>query len=169
MAPCRQGRPCSASVQTALMLRWWAAPRIRLPATLRDVFTVRLAGFGDGHLANPDDIKTVFAGDPRIYHAGEANSVLGGILGRSSVLVLDGDLHRDRRRLMLAPFTRGRWPASTILIAEIAAANIAGWPVGTEFAVRPRMSSTLEVILRTTIGASDPDHWPRCATSCRDC
>lgn len=153
------GPALPASVQTALMLRWWAACAFACQRRYGDVFTVRLAGFGDGvYLANPDDIKTVFAGDPRIYHAGEANSVLGGILGRSSVLVLDGDLHRDRRRLMLAPFTREAVARQHDLIAEIAAANIAGWPVGTEFAVRPRMSQiTLEVILRTTIGASDPD------------
>ena len=42
-------------------------------------------------------------------------------------------------------------------MAEIAAANIAGWPVGNEFAVAPKMSEiTLEVILRTVIGATDP-------------
>ena len=40
---------------------------------------------------------------------------------------------------------------------EIAAANIATWPVNTEFPVAPKMSEiTLEVILRTVIGASDP-------------
>jgi cytochrome P450 len=42
-------------------------------------------------------------------------------------------------------------------MAEIAAANIAGWPVGQPFSVAPKMSEiTLEVILRTVIGASDP-------------
>ena len=148
-----------ASVQTALMLRWWSACAFACQRRYGDVFTVRLAGFGDGvYLANPDDIKTVFAGDPRIYHAGEANSVLAGILGRSSVLVLDDDLHRDRRRLMLAPFHRDAVARQNGLIAQIAAANVAGWPVGTEFAVGPKMSQiTLEVILRTAIGASDPD------------
>src|SRR6185437_454363 len=43
------------------------------------------------------------------------------------------------------------------LMAEIAATNIAGWSVGRPFAVAPKMSEiTLEVILRTVIGASDP-------------
>ena len=56
------------------------------------------------YLADPADIKTVFAGDPAVFHAGEANSMLAGLLGKSSVLVIDEDLHRDRRRLMLAPF-----------------------------------------------------------------
>lgn len=58
----------------------------------------------------------------------------------------------------MAPFSRDSVARQTALIAEIAAANIAGWPVGTEFPVAPKMSEiTLEVILRTAIGASDPD------------
>lgn len=152
------GPPLPAAVQTALMLRWWSACAFVCQRRYGDVFTVRLAGFGPGvYLANPEDIKTVFAGDPRTYHAGEANSVLSGMLGPSSVLVLDEDVHRDRRRLMLAPFHRDTVARQSGLIAEIAAANIAGWPVGTEFPVAPKMSEiTLEVILRTAIGASDP-------------
>ena len=148
-----------ASVQTALMLRWWSACAFACRRRYGDVFTVHLAGFGTGvYLADPDDVKTVFAGDPRIYHAGEANSVLSGVLGRSSVLVVDGDVHRDRRRLMLAPFHRDAVARQSGVIAQIAADNVAGWPVGVEFPVAPKMSEiTLEVILRTAIGASDPN------------
>jgi cytochrome P450 len=122
------------------------------------VFTVQLAGFGPGvYLANPDDIKTVFTGDPRTFHAGEAYSMLAGMLGPSSVVLLDGDLHRDRRRLMMAPFRLEAVARQHQLIGEIAAAHVAGWPVGVEFPVAPKMAEiTLEVILRTVIGASDP-------------
>ena len=148
-----------ASVQTALILRWWSACAFACRRRYGDVFTVHLTGFGKGvYLADPDHIKTVFAGDPRIYHAGEANSVLAGVLGRSSVLVVDGDVHRERRRLMLAPFHRDAVAQQSGVIAEIAADNVTGWPVGTEFPVAPKMSEiTLEIILRTAIGASDPD------------
>ena len=34
------------------------------------------------YLADPADIKTVFAGDPRVFHAGEANSMLSGTARR---------------------------------------------------------------------------------------
>ena len=58
---------------------------------------------------------------------------------------------------MMAPFHRDAVARQTGLITEIAAANIAAWPIGTEFSVDPKMSEiTLEVILRTAIGASDP-------------
>src|SRR6476620_8998679 len=58
---------------------------------------------------------------------------------------------------MLPPFHRDAVASQAELMAEIAAANIAGWPVGQPFSVAPKMSEiTLEVILRTVIGASDP-------------
>ncbi|BBZ75439.1 putative cytochrome P450 135B1 [Mycolicibacterium anyangense] len=122
------------------------------------MFTVRIAGMGTiVYLADPADIKKVFAGDPATFHAGEANSMLVGLLGPASVLVIDDDVHRDRRKLMLEPFTRDAVARQTAIMAEIAAADIATWPVRTPFAVAPRMSQiTLEVILRTVIGATDP-------------
>ena len=122
-----------------------------------DVFTLRVSAMGTlVYLARPEDITTVFAGDPSVYHAGEANSMLAGLLGSSSVLVVDDAEHRERRRLMLAPFRREAVARQTGLIARIAADNIAGWPVGRTVAVAPRMSEiTLEVILRTVIGATD--------------
>jgi cytochrome P450 len=122
------------------------------------VFTLRNSLMGTlVYLADPADIKTVFAGDPDNFHAGEANSMLGGLLGDTSVLVVDGDVHRDRRRLMMAPFHRDAVARQETLMAQIAADNIAGWPVGRPFPAAPKMSQiTLEVILRTVIGASDP-------------
>ena len=109
------------------------------------------------YLADPAEIKKVFAGDPSVFHAGEANAMLAGLLGDTSVLVIDDDVHRDRRRLMLPPFHRDAVAKQAEQMAQIAADNIAGWPVGTDFAVAPKMSEiTLEVILRTVIGASDP-------------
>ena len=152
------GPPLPASVQTVLMLRYW--PRFISACARRygKVFTVRALTVPPMvYLADPAEIKKVFAGDPSVFHAGEANAMLTGMLGESSVLVIDDDVHRDRRRLMLPPFHRDAVAKQAELMAEIAAANIAGWPVGRPFAVAPKMSEiTLEVILRTVIGATDP-------------
>ncbi|BBX07363.1 putative cytochrome P450 135B1 [Mycolicibacterium aichiense] len=141
-----------------LMLRYW--PRFVSACRRRygHTFTLRIAGMGTlVYLDDPADIKQVFAGDPAIYHAGEANSMLSGLLGPASVLVVDDEVHRDRRRLMLEPFHRDAVARQTKVMAEIAAANIADWPVGTAFPVAPKMSQiTLEVIMRLVIGASDP-------------
>lgn len=134
--------------------RFIAACRRRYGPT----FTLRVAGMGTVvYLTDPADIKAVFAGDPGTFHAGEANSMLTGLLGETSVLVVDDEVHRDRRRLMLAPFARDAVAEQVDLIAGIAADNIAGWPTGRPFAAAPKMSEiTLEVILRTVIGTTDP-------------
>lgn len=144
--------------QTVLMMRYW--PRFVSACGRRygSVFVLRVAHAGTMvYLSDPAEIKKVFAGDPSVFHAGEANAMLRGLLGDSSVLVIDDDVHRDRRRLMMAPFHRDAVSRQTEVMAEIAAAKIAEWPVGQRFSVAPRMSEiTLEVILRTVVGASDP-------------
>ncbi|CDP85303.1 MULTISPECIES: cytochrome P450 [Mycolicibacterium] len=151
------GPPLPRVVQAGLMMHYW--PRFVSSCRRRygDVFTLRVAAMGTMvYLANPADIKVVFAGDPTIFHAGEANSVLSSLLGTSSVLVIDEDEHHERRRQMLPPFHRDAVARQTEIMAEIAAANVAGWPVGTPFPAAPKMAEiTLEVILRTVIGASD--------------
>lgn len=134
--------------------RFIAACRRRYGST----FTLHVAGMGTAvYVTDPADIKTVFAGDPRIFHAGEANSMLKGLLGDTSVLVVDDDLHRDRRRVMMAPFARDAVAGQAPVMAQVAADNIDGWPVGRTFPAAPKMAEiTLEIILRTVIGASDP-------------
>src|ERR1700737_962158 len=147
-----------AWVQAYLLFRHW--PRFVSACRRRygNVFTLRIASWGTiVYLADPADIKKVLAGDASIYHAGEANSILSGLLGDSSVLVIDDDVHRERRRMMMPPFHRDAVARQAAVMVEVAAENIAGWPVGKEFAVVRKMSEiTLEVILRTVIGASDP-------------
>jgi cytochrome P450 len=160
------GPPLPRAAQAALLARYW--PRFVAACHRRygDVFTLRVSSVGTiVYLADPADIKNVFAGSPRIFHAGEANSMLSGLLGDSSVLVVDDEVHAERRRLMLAPFTRHAVDRQAAAMAEIAAASIASWPVGRNFAVAPWMSAlTLEVILRTVIGASDPERLARLRT-----
>src|SRR5262245_21283716 len=145
-------------LQTSVFNQYW--PRFVTACGRRygNVFTIRTAMTPPMvYLTDPAEIKKVFAGDPSVFHAGEANSMLGGLLGGSSVLVIDDDVHRLRRRMMLPPFHRDAVARQAGLMAEIAATNIAGWPVGRPFAVAPKMSEiTLDVILRTVIGASDP-------------
>ncbi len=147
-----------SAVQAMLMLR--CGPRYIGACKRRygSTFTLRVTGMGTiVYVTDPADIKTVFAGDPRIFHAGEANSMLKGLLGDTSVLVVDDDLHRERRRVMLAPFARDAVAGQAAVMAQVAADNIDAWPVGQTFAAAPKMAEiTLEIILRTVIGASDP-------------
>ena len=53
---------------------------------------------------DPAQVKEVFQGSSDQLHAGEANALLGPIVGERSVLLLDGAEHLRHRRLMLPPF-----------------------------------------------------------------
>ena len=55
---------------------------------------------------DPALVKELFQGPDEQLHAGEANALLGPILGQRSVLLLDGAEHLRHRRLMLRPVPR---------------------------------------------------------------
>jgi cytochrome P450 family 135 len=122
-----------------------------------DMFTLRIANEGTWvFLADPDAIKQVFTGDPRVLHAGEANVVVLPLLGHHSVLVLDEAAHMSQRKLMLPPFHGERMRGYEETMAEVAAEEIESWPAGQPYAVRPAMQRiTLEVIIRTVFGVQD--------------
>ncbi len=90
-----------------------------------DMFTIRLAYEGTWvMLADPDAVKQVFTGDPKVFHAGEGNQILGTVLGENSILVLDEKPHMSQRKLLLPPFHGERMQAYGETMAEIAAAEI---------------------------------------------
>jgi cytochrome P450 len=102
---------------------------------------------------DPELIKQVFQGSARQLHAGEANALLGPILGRRSVLLLDEDEHLRHRRLMLPSFHGPRIQAYEELMRAAADAEIDSWPVGEPFALLPSMQSlTLKVIIQAVFG-----------------
>ena len=123
-----------------------------------DTFTLRPLGLGDVvTIASPQTIKQIFGGVRDVFHAGEANAVMGPIIGKSSLLTLDGERHLRHRRMLTAPFHGEAVRAYRERVEAITATEVQRWPVGQEFAIRPRMQAiTLEVILQAVVGVSDP-------------
>ncbi len=106
--------------------------------------------------ADPEAVRQVFTGDPRLLHAGAGNVVLAPILGSRSVLLLDGPEHLRQRRLMLPPFHGERMRHYGEVMTRAAERAIEGWPRGRRFAVLPSMQAvTLEVILRAVFGITE--------------
>ena len=114
-------------------------------------------------MARPDLVKEVFAGAPSVFHAGEANAtVLEPALGPNSVLTLDDEPHMRQRKLLLPPFHGERVQRYGELIAEITRQEMASWPVGEPFAMRPHTQRiTLAVILRAVFGVHDQARFER--------
>jgi cytochrome P450 len=127
------------------------------------MFTYRLAHEGTWvFISDPEAIKQVFTGDPRLLHAGAANIVLLPVLGEHSVLLLDEPEHMTQRKLMLPPFHGKRMQAYREVMAEVAAREIDRWPVDEPIRMRPRMQAvTLEVILRAVFGVGEGERLTR--------
>jgi cytochrome P450 family 135 len=126
-------------------------------------FTVNFAPYGQVvYLADPRDIRTVFAGEATTFHTGEARAPLADVLGAHSLLLLDEDEHLQERKLMLPPFHGERLRAYEDAMAGITAEEVESIPRGRPVALRPHMQAiTLEVILRVVIGTREPERLAR--------
>ncbi|MEA2480312.1 MAG: cytochrome family [Thermoleophilaceae bacterium] len=107
-------------------------------------------------LFDPEDVKRVFRAPPAEMRAGEANALLGPVLGERSLLLLDGAEHLRQRKLMLPPFHGDRLRGHVDTMRTAADRAIDSWPVGSEFTLIPSMQTlTLEVIMRAVFGVHD--------------
>jgi len=145
------------AVQTLLWFRRAQWMLERCQARYGDMFTLKIANEGTWVMvSDPDAVKQVFTGDPRVLHAGEGNRVLLPVLGRNSVLLLDEAPHLSQRKLLLPAFHGERMQRYGELMAKLAAQEIERWPLGEPYPLRPRMQAvTLEIILRAVFGEAD--------------
>jgi cytochrome P450 len=105
---------------------------------------------------DPELVKALFRGPPDQLRAGEANALLGPVVGERSVLLLDGAEHLRQRRLMLPAFHGERMRAYEEVMREATDQAIDAWPVGEEFQLLPwTQSLTLDVIMRTVFGVGE--------------
>ena len=111
--------------------------------------------FDDGFVMvfDPALVRQVFQGSPTQLHAGEANALLGPIVGTRSVLLLDEAEHLRHRRLMLPPFHGERMRAYAEVIEAATDAELERWPVGETFTLLESMQTlTLRVIVQAVFG-----------------
>ncbi|HSS05290.1 MAG TPA: cytochrome P450 [Solirubrobacterales bacterium] len=157
----RRGLPPGPRLPRAVQTAIWSRQARRMLYACQDrygdIFTVRIIREGTWvMLADPDAVKQVFTGDPRVFHAGEGNQIIEPLLGSSSLLVLDEKAHMSQRKLLLPPFHGERMKAYGETMSEIASREIDSWPTGVPYELRPRMQAmTLEIILRTVFGVHE--------------
>ncbi len=153
------GPPLPLALQTALF--WMRIDRFLRLCRRRygETFTIRVFPWGDVVVvSDPEDLRTVFAGDPRAWRAGESYDLLAPLIGRRSVVVLDGAEHLTVRKRMLPPFHGEAVRRHEQLIESIAAQEVAGWPEERPFQLVERMRAiTLEVMLQAVIGVQHPE------------
>jgi cytochrome P450 len=152
--------PGPRAPQPLQTLRWVVRPSAYMEECQRrygDSFTLRIANEGRWvFITEPEAIKQVFTGDPRLLHAGEANVVLLPVLGSNSVLLLDEAAHMGQRKLMLPSFHGDRLRGYAETMREVTEEAVGSWPLGEPLATRPLMQTlTLEIIMRTVFGVQD--------------
>ena len=157
MAALPAGPTESPVVQTA---RWVARP-IRFLEDCRrrygDVFSVKFQGFRTPlvMVARPDVIRALY-GERRHRMPPGRTLTLRPLVGARSLLLLEGDEHLSRRRLMTPPFHGERMRVYEAVMRDAAARELARWPEGRPFPVHPSMQAiTLDVILRAVFGVAD--------------
>ncbi len=155
--------PAGPRLPSELQALGWALRPLPFMASCRrrygDIFTLRVRrGRPWVFLSNPEDVGRVLTIAPELVRAGagEANPLLGPLLGPRSVMLLDEPEHMTHRRFMLPSFHGEKMRAYGEMMVEVARAEIARWPVGEPFALWPRMQAiSNEVVMRATFGSTE--------------
>jgi cytochrome P450 family 135 len=144
----------------AQTLEWILDPKgfmTRCRRRYGDTFSVRLGPSTEVvFLSDPAAAAEVFQGPPEQMNMGDINGLFRRVLGRNSLLVLDGAEHMRQRRLLLPPFHGERIATHRDAMVRAAEDDVASWPLGEPFALQPRMQAmTLNVVLRAVFGLED--------------
>jgi cytochrome P450 len=126
-------------------------------AEIGDAFSVSFVGFERPMvlISDPAAVKALYTERRNGLPPGRSFQ-LEPVLGARSVLLLEGEEHIARRRLMLPPFHGERMRSYEGIVEEIVTAEIDSWPLGREFPIHERMQAvTLEVILRAVFGVAE--------------
>jgi cytochrome P450 len=164
--------PPGPSLPSTLQAIGWALRPLPLMASSRrrygDTFTLRVRhGRPWVFLSDPEDVGSVLTIAPELVRAGagEANPLLGPLLGPRSVMLLDEPEHMTHRRFMLPSFHGARMRAYGEMMVEVTRKEIARWPVDEPFALWPRMQAiSNEVVMRATFGSTDGQRMQRLRT-----
>ncbi len=130
-----------------------------------DIFTLRVRkGNPWVFVSSPADVGKVLTISPELVRAGagEANPLLGPLLGPRSVMLLDEPEHMTHRKFMLPSFHGKRMQGYGEMMVDVAREDIARWPVGEPLALWPRMQSiSNEVVMRAVFGTTEGQHMER--------
>ena len=155
-----RGLPPGPRMPSPLQAAGWALRPLafmeRCGRLYGELFTLRVRhGRPWVFLTNPRHAKEVFTAAPELMRAGagEANPLLGPLLGSRSVMLLDEPQHMDDRKRLLPAFHGTRMQEYGEMMADVARREIERWPVGEPFALWPRMQAiSLEVVMRAVFG-----------------
>jgi cytochrome P450 len=152
--------PAGPATPALLQLaEYWLRPLPLLERCHRrygDVFTLRLGFLGTTVvLAAPADIRRVYTAPPGVLLGGAANTLLEPLMGRNSLILLDGAAYNRQRKLLAPPLGAERMALYTDAVKDATDAVIDGWRDGEPLSLLEAAEAvTLDVILRTVFGVT---------------
>ncbi|MHC5917789.1 MAG: cytochrome P450, partial [Nostoc sp.] len=125
-----------------------------------DIFSMRLSGLGSYViLSHPQAIQEIFSQDSK-FDVGRGNELAEPLIGRNSLMLIDGARHRRERKLLMPPFHGERLQAYGQQICLITEQVASQWQTDQPFVVRSAMQKvSLEVILQIVFGLSEGERY----------
>jgi cytochrome P450 family 110 len=145
------------------LIQWVADPlkfQDKYSQTYGDCFTMRLGRLGEVVLlGNPKAIQDLFSQDAK-FDVGRGNGIAEPLIGRNSLMLMDGDRHRRERKLLMPPFHGERLHTYAQQIVDITRQVTDRWQVGQPFVARTAMQQiSLEMILQIVFGLREGDRY----------
>ena len=153
----RQKPPSPKLPAAAQALRWIARPYAFLAECAREFGDVFALEFGPNAryviFSSPDDIREIFTTSANALRMGSGNAVLQPILGKASLLLLEGEEHLRERRLLMPAFHQRAVGNYGTLIQDAVVASTSHWSSGYVFVAQDVLQDvSIDVILRIVFG-----------------
>lgn len=107
-------------------------------------------------LGSHEDVRQLFRGDPNIFRGGAGNTLARPLVGKRSMVTLDGAEHHCERRKLAPPLHGDRILAIAPTVAELTRRQISSWPADRPFPLLASMHRlTFDVIAHLALGLPD--------------
>ncbi len=162
--------PTSQTPASVQLVNWILRPLDYMEVNRRRHGDLFLADWGILNwvfVSHPEALKAIFTQDTSeaITAPGDANRILERLLGKHSVIMLDGTEHKQRRKLIMPPFHGERLKVYADLIRDITYTVMAEMTPGQPFRARDIMQQiTMRVILQAVFGLYEGDRFRRLET-----
>jgi cytochrome P450 len=126
-----------------------------------EIFQTQVAGLPPTIiLSHPEDIKTAIMGGYSLFDSGETNNLLEPFLGANSLLLLDGEAHQQRKKILSPPFARDAIQRYGQTIEKSTAEMLGRWKQNQPISACPSMRElALHIILQLIWDLEREDFW----------
>ena len=157
--------PPKLDKSTLWQLLTWVIDPVKFFVTVTsqhpDLCEVKTIGFGNEYILvnHPEAIKEILTSNrQKLFASAKNNGVLKPLVGDRSITLLEGDPHRQRRKLLMPPFHGARMATYSQSIVELTETAFNRLSVGETFSARDLTQDiSLQVILQVVYGISNSD------------